>query len=105
MHRIYSHQNPAMVEMARNELHARGIDTIVRGEHTAALLGGGSAIDAWVELWVMDEGRLEEASEIVQEFIDTEDVDAEEAWTCEACGERIEGQFAACWNCGAARAA
>ena len=23
-------------------------------------------------------------------------------WTCRKCGERNEGQFAACWNCGEA---
>ncbi|MEP0845567.1 MAG: DUF2007 domain-containing protein [Phycisphaerae bacterium] len=26
-------------------------------------------------------------------------------WTCGRCGERIEAQFTACWNCGAERAA
>jgi len=25
------------------------------------------------------------------------------AWTCAACGESIEGQFGACWKCGAVR--
>jgi hypothetical protein len=25
------------------------------------------------------------------------------AWTCATCGEAIEGQFGACWKCGAAR--
>jgi len=27
------------------------------------------------------------------------------AWTCGACGEQLEGQFSACWKCGAARPA
>jgi hypothetical protein len=26
------------------------------------------------------------------------------AWVCPHCGQDVEGQFAACWNCGAARA-
>ena len=26
-----------------------------------------------------------------------------EPWQCGACGETVEGQFQACWKCGAAR--
>ena len=26
-------------------------------------------------------------------------------WVCARCGERLEGQFAQCWNCGADRPA
>jgi hypothetical protein len=28
---------------------------------------------------------------------------AAEPWTCPQCGERIEGQFGVCWQCGAER--
>lgn len=30
---------------------------------------------------------------------------AEPAWRCAACGQSVEGQFSACWKCGAERAA
>ncbi len=26
-----------------------------------------------------------------------------DAWTCPGCGQEVEGQFDACWNCGAPR--
>ena len=28
---------------------------------------------------------------------------AHERWVCVQCGERLEGQFTACWQCGALR--
>lgn len=105
MQKVYSHQNGAMVHLVRNELETHGIEAIVRGEHAAAVMGGGAGVDAWVELWIVDEDRVPEAERIVQEVMAAESAEAGEPWACPQCGTEVEAQFGACWNCGADRPA
>ena len=100
MHKVYSHFNPAMVQLVKNELEHRGIEAVVQGEHLAAVVGGGASAEAWHELWVLDEERLSEAAEIVGEVIEDDTEETAEPWTCPRCGEEVEGTFAVCWNCG-----
>jgi rubrerythrin len=100
MHKVYSHLNPALVQLAKNELEQLGIEAVVQGEHLAAVAGGGAAADAWHELWIVDGERLREAAEVVREVIGDEDEEVPEPWTCPQCGEEVAGTFAVCWNCG-----
>lgn len=104
MHKVYSHPSEAMVHLVKAELENHGIETVVRGEHAAAVMGGGAGFDAWVELWVVDEQRISEAEEIVQAVMDEEATDVSgQSWTCTRCGTVVEPQFTSCWNCGADR--
>lgn len=105
MQRVYSHQNPAMVYHAKNLLENRGIEAIIKGEHLAAATGGIAPTDAWVELWVVEEGQVEEALRIVEDALDESEVAEAPPWTCPNCGEEVEGQFAVCWKCGQERPA
>lgn len=103
MHCVYSSPDPAMVHLVRNALENRDIICVVRGEHLAGASGGIAPIDAWAELWVLGDADVEEAREIVAEIIGSDEADEAETWTCLECGEVLEGQFGACWNCGAPR--
>lgn len=105
MQRIYSHPNAAMVHHAKNVLENHGIAAVVQGEHLAAAAGGVAPVDAWIELWVTDDDRAREAAQIIREATDESAVESAPPWTCASCGEEIEGQFSACWNCGAPRPA
>ena len=71
-----------------------------------AFLGGGAGelppTDVWPELWVLDDADYDRAMARVQELL-AEQTEPAPDWTCPRCGEVIEGQFAQCWNCGAAR--
>ena len=100
MHRVYSHLNPALVQLVKNELDQRGIGAVARGEHLAAVAGGGAAAEAWHALWIADGARLGEAAEVVRAVIGDEAEEVPEPWTCPQCGEEVEGTFAVCWNCG-----
>lgn len=100
MRKIYTHPELAMVQLAKNELQNRGIDSVIRGEHLASVAGGGASFDAWVELWVVDDARLQEAAQAIQETFEHTAEEAGKPWTCPNCGETIEPQFAVCWNCG-----
>src|SRR5690554_3346737 len=38
MHKVYSHPSEAMVHLVKSELENHGIETVVRGEHAAAVM-------------------------------------------------------------------
>ncbi len=103
MQKIYAHPDIGMVHLVRNELENRGIETMIQGEHLTGLIGGGSGIEAWVELWVVDDARIQEAMGIVRGVIEHDEVEGAAPWKCPNCGEEVEPQFAVCWNCGQAR--
>lgn len=100
MQRIYSHPIATMVHQVKNVLKNHGIDTQVRRENLANASGGIAPNEAWVELWLIDEKQLQEAERIVEDIINDTETENASPWTCPNCGEKIEGQFAACWNCG-----
>ena len=88
----------ARVELTKRS--GRELESIVRGEHLAGIIGGGAGIEAWVELWVADDAQAQRAADIVRDSLaQAEDTEAS-PWTCPVCGEAIEAQFAVCWNCG-----
>ena len=101
MKRIYSHPDETIIHLVKNELANRGIEAVIRGEHAAAIVGGGAGIDAWNELWVMDEARLHEALSVIERVIEKSPVQDGAPWTCPRCDEVVEASFDVCWNCGA----
>ncbi len=80
-------------------LELRGIYTTVRNENLHSVMGSIPPTECWIELWILDDDRTEEASQIV-DSISSEPREAEYDWRCAGCGERIGGQFTDCWNCG-----
>lgn len=96
---VYSTSNALLVNHVRNLLEAAGIEVRMKNE----FLGGGAGelppTEAWPELWVAEED-FAAAKRIVDEL---ERGSSLPAWYCPGCGERIEGQFSACWNCGTSR--
>ena len=105
MPKVYSHHELAQVHLVKHELEHRGIETVVRGQHLAAIAGGGAAGDAWPELWIVDPARFAEADGLVRDVIAGDPAGAAELWTCPDCAEEVDGTFAVCWNCGGAPAA
>jgi len=101
MQRVYSNPDAAVAHLAQHALDQRGIEAVVRGDRLGPAVGEVPWTDAWAEVWVGDEGRLDEARAIVAEA--TAEVGAGAPWTCPACGEVGEPAFGACWKCGAER--
>ena len=100
MPRVYSHPDPSVAHIVRGALADAGIEAHVRGETPGAAMGEVPPIVAWAEVWVPAE-RAEAAAAIVASAIPSDDAAAAPAWTCPACHETVEGQFATCWRCGA----
>lgn len=83
----------------RNLLESAGIEVTLKNEFLGGGVGELPPTEAWPELWVA-EADLRVAQEIVAEL---EREPSLPGWRCPQCGEKIEGQFSACWNCGAPR--
>ncbi len=103
MYVVYSAPDAATVHIVKGILDQRGIRTIVRGENLQGAAGGVAPIDAWVELVVLRMQDVPVAKSVVEEVVREQPASDDEPWKCPACGETIEGQFGACWNCGTER--
>ena len=101
MPRVYSHPDPSVAHLVRGALADAGIEAHVRGDHLGAAMGEVPPIAAWAEVWIRDAGRAEDAAAIVERSTPREGEADAPSWACASCGETVEGQFAACWSCGA----
>lgn len=94
---VFTSPNFLLVAHYRALLESEGIPSCIRNEFLAGAAGELPPIDCWPELCV--EARFEERARRAIEAARRGERRAPD-WTCPGCGERIEGQFTACWNCG-----
>ena len=100
MKRVHTARHMTEAHLVRGYLESNGINAVVRGD----LLSGG-----WGELpvdlctvWITDDQRVAEADQLLRDFLKGAParIHGGKAWVCPQCGEAIEGQFTACWQCG-----
>lgn len=101
MKRVYTAESLVQVVHIRNLLEAEGIRAELRNERLGGAVGEIPFLEAWPELWV-EELDFDRAQELIELELHSHGL-AEPDWTCAGCGERIEGQFGECWNCGRVR--
>ncbi|WP_163558125.1 DUF2007 domain-containing protein [Halomonas sp. NO4] len=98
--RIFAHSNALLVSHVGNLLEAAGIPV----ERRNLSLGGGAGelplTECEPEVWVAPHNRAR--AEVLIDQAMTGQSDASD-WTCPGCGERLEGMFDACWQCGHVR--
>lgn len=97
MKRVYTSSDFLIVGHLAEVLKRRHINCLVRNLYLAGGAGELPPTAIWPELWVADED-YELARRLIDEVLGTTGLPGP-AWVCTGCGERIEGQFAACWNC------
>jgi hypothetical protein len=98
------HSSESIIEIAhlRNVLESAGIACVVRNDRLGGVVGEIPFLECWPELWVVESGHWLKARSLVEEVLHARPATA--AWQCPRCGEKIEAQFALCWNCGTAPA-
>ena len=91
----------SIVEIAhyRNLLTSEGIESFVRNEHLGSIVGEMPFQEVWPELWVVNDLDYDRAKQLIDKSVAAESPTA--PWRCPSCGTEVEGQFAACWSCGA----
>ena len=104
MKKVYSSDSFLLVGQLRELLERQHIRCIAKNEY---LIGGAGELppnECWPELWVVEDFQFDKARELVEGFLAAPGEETGE-WLCTACGERLEGQFSACWRCGMSRPA
>jgi len=88
----------------KNVLQAEGIRCFLRNELLARLAGEIPFTECALELHLLDESDRWRAERILEEWRGARP-GKEDPWVCDYCGERLEGQFTTCWQCGKSRGA
>ncbi|MEX0772197.1 MAG: DUF2007 domain-containing protein [Balneolales bacterium] len=99
---VYSSPVSMMAYHVKNLLEQNDIECTIKGEQLTSAIGGVAPIDAWIEVWILDDDQANEAKKIVDAVIADQAASAEK-WKCPECGEEIEGNFSECWKCGTER--
>jgi hypothetical protein len=102
MKKVYSSDSYFQVGHLRQLLESQHVKCVIKNEY---LLGGAGELpptECWPELWIVEDFQYEKARELVEGFLSAPPAGTSE-WRCVECGERLEGQFTACWRCGTPR--
>ena len=84
----------------RNLLEAEGIPCFVRNELLSQLAGEVPFTECQLELWLRRPDDQQRAETVLRGFL--LGPPRGQPWSCE-CGESLEAQFTACWQCGLVR--
>lgn len=99
MKRLVQAPNAAIATLWADMLRQAGIETSVQRYFTGSIAGEIPPDQALPEVWVLDDDEHARATELLHQLRHLPHVN----WLCAACGERVDGPFEQCWNCGAMR--
>ena len=96
------HTAESILEIAHicNLLEQAGIACHVRNERLGGVVGEIPFLECWPELWALRNGDALQARGLTDTA--RAGVAPSPDWICRVCGERVEGQFDACWRCSTA---
>ena len=101
MKKVFCAENTIEVGLINGILEANGINCLIKNQNLGGALGEIPPFECWPEIWVTNDADYPRAVELVKET-SPENGSSREDWLC-LCGEQIESQFSACWQCGAER--
>jgi len=90
-----------LAQMLCERLEQEGVGCIVKNSALGGALGEIPFTECFPELWLLDAEVEPRARLLLKQWLE---LPAEEAlWRCPRCGENLEPQFSACWQCGQER--
>ena len=101
MKKVYSSEHGFMTGHIKEILEEEGIDCMIKNLNLTGAVGEIPPIECWPEIWILHDEDYNQAHSII-EGLTKESNEYRSSWVCH-CGEKIEGQFTACWSCGTAR--
>ena len=106
MKMIFTDSSVVPCDMVKGLLDSNGIRSMIKNEHGSTPAGDPvpfmpSLAYAWPEVWVND-GDFARASDLIKDMTLPQEPDAL-PWKCPHCGEVVDSEFDACWNCSATR--
>lgn len=101
MKKVYSWHDRLLVMHLRNVIENEGIVCEIRNELLASAAGELPPTECWPEIWVRT-ADADRALALIEETLAPGE-SQRRSWICPGCRERLEGQFAVCWNCATPR--
>ena len=98
MKRLFRSSTMSEVGLLRGLLEQAGIACLIKNERLSGALGDIPFLECEPELWVLQDDDMPKAKRILAEH--EAPPDATSQWRCSHCGEMVDGQFGACWQCG-----
>jgi hypothetical protein len=86
--------------MLKDILAKEGIECMLRNDQLSSAVGEIPFVECCPELWIVDDEAYPRARLFLDAWLKNEP-SAPNAWICASCGEHCDGQFGACWACGA----
>ena len=83
-----------------NLLQSAGIEAFLRNENLVRVAGEVPFDQCWPEVWIGNAGDEARARALLRDLAAAPRLPA---WSCPHRDEWLEGQFTACWQCGAQR--
>lgn len=94
----FSFNERALAGMYRDLLEREGVSCLLRNDELSSALGEIPFIECYPELWVIDDEIYPRAKCLLTQWMENGS-EQRPPWTCPECGEPMEGQFNACWQC------
>lgn len=94
----FSTNDRAQAGLFKGLLAREGVACVLRNEQLFAALGEIPFLECFPELWVIDDEMWPRARMLLDGWLKSE-AEMRPPWVCPDCGERLEGQFGACWKC------
>jgi hypothetical protein len=97
MKRLVQAPNLAIATLWADLLTQAGIDANVQRAFASSIAGEIPPAQALPEVWLLDDAQLDAARRLLDDLRRQ----PQRHWVCRSCGERVDGPFEQCWNCGA----
>ncbi len=94
---LYQAADRVEAQLLKDHLCHHHIQVLVQGDYLSGGVGELPALQFPV-LWVVEDRDLEPARRLIDQWLAA--TERLPDWVCPGCGERNEGQFRLCWNCG-----
>ncbi|CAM2006611.1 putative signal transducing protein [Acanthopleuribacter pedis] len=105
MHRIHATNDFSELRYLQSLLEAKDIEYFTKDEHLMGLGTAAGEVPPYkcpMEIYVVEKDQVNLAKQLVRRATGKVSIILE-SWTCSSCGEQLEGQFNACWQCANAR--
>jgi hypothetical protein len=97
---VFATRNPAEAHLVRGLLENAGIAAVVENDVLSQWVGE-IVGEMLPRVCVLDAKEAARAAEIIAEWQRAEP--AAPDWECPKCGEKLDGRFTSCWECGTER--
>jgi hypothetical protein len=100
MRRFYEASDRIEAQRLVDYLQDHAIPAVILGDYLNGAAGDLPA-NIFPAVWLVEDVHWLRASALLDEFL--RPADEADGWVCKDCGEKVEGVFEVCWNCGGHR--